>query len=106
MTCGSLLSMVRSFLPLARILVVVPCVASALLGCGGAGPSPAPAQPPDPSAAASAAPPAGAPEAAAKTDEAPAAPADPNAIPTKCAENQAEGICAPPRDFVRTLCDQ
>jgi hypothetical protein len=43
--------------------------------------------------------------ASAKTEEPTATSADPNAIPTKCADGQADGICAPPRAYVKTLCD-
>ncbi len=32
------------------------------------------------------------------------APADVNAIPQRCADGQSEGICAPARSFVKSLC--
>src|SRR5690349_5791767 len=43
--------------------------------------------------------------AATKTEEAPGPIGDINDIPKKCADGQADGICAPPREFVRALCD-
>jgi hypothetical protein len=71
--------------------------------CGGAA---APAKAPDAPAETSAAPTDEKPQvAAAKTDDAPAPAGDPNEIPKKCADGQADGICAPPRGFVKTLCD-
>src|SRR3954466_10740654 len=29
---------------------------------------------------------------------------DPSVVPTKCADGQSEGICAPPRSYVKFLC--
>jgi hypothetical protein len=75
------------------------------VACGGASSTGAPAKAPDepaePSSASSEAPQV----AAAKTEEAPAPSGDLSEIPKKCADGHADGICAPPRDFVRTLCD-
>jgi hypothetical protein len=69
--------------------------------CGGAssggGPSKEPAAPPASAGPASAAEPA--PKA---QDPEPAA--DTGTIPEKCADGQGDGICAPPRNFVQTLC--
>jgi len=80
------------------LLLLVPIFAVA---CGGAsasgGPSKEPA--PSPSSAASAVEAAPAPK-----PEEPAAAADTGSIPEKCADGQAEGICAPPKSFVQTLC--
>ncbi|HKQ71588.1 MAG TPA: hypothetical protein VJT73_19720 [Polyangiaceae bacterium] len=41
--------------------------------------------------------------AAANTDPTPSA-TDLATVPTKCADGQAEGVCAPPKAFVRALC--
>jgi hypothetical protein len=74
--------------------------------CGGAASPAAPAKSPDEQAESPAAPANDAPQvAAAKTDEAPAAAADLSVVPKKCADGHADGICAPPRDFVKALCD-
>ena len=74
--------------------------------CDGAASPGAPAKAPDTPAEASNAPTGDAPQvAAAQSEEASAPSADPNEIPKKCADGQAEGICAPPRAFVKTLCD-
>jgi hypothetical protein len=77
----------------------LPAIAILAAACGGAssggGPSkePAPAAPPAASAAAA--------EPAPKAAEpAPAA----GTIPDKCADGHADGICAPPKSFVETLC--
>ena len=80
------------------LLLLVPIFAVA---CGGAsasgGPSKEPA--PSPSPAASAVEAAPAPKA-----QEPAPATDTGSIPDKCADGQAEGICAPPKSFVQTLC--
>jgi hypothetical protein len=72
--------------------------------CGGASSNtatkePEPAGSASPAAVSSAETPAGAPAPA----EDPAS-AEVTAIPQKCAEGQSEGICAPPRSFVKTMC--
>ena len=75
-----------------------------LLGaaCGGASSGGGSSKEPTSAAApASSAAPSEAP--AAKAEE-PAPAAEPDGIPQKCAEGQAEGICAPPKSFVQTLC--
>jgi hypothetical protein len=95
----------RSFLPLTWILITA--AASPLTGCGGASSAGAPAKPPDTAGEAASAPsqeeaPQG---AAAKTEEAPATSGDASVIPTKCADGHADGICAPPRSYVKALCD-
>jgi hypothetical protein len=86
----------RSFLPLASILIAA---------CGGTAATAPVNTTPDPQAApaASAASSDATPTVAATTDEAPSG--DIAEIPTKCADGQAEGICAPPRAFVKALCD-
>src|SRR5688500_13598615 len=87
-----LTAMNRSTLPAMVILAAA---------CGGAssggGPSKEPASTAPPASAAPAEP------APPKTAE-PAPAADPGTIPDKCADGQADGICAPPRSFVQTLC--
>jgi hypothetical protein len=45
-----------------------------------------------------------APSAAAPVASTPAEPLESGAIPQRCAEGQAEGICAPPKAFVQSLC--
>jgi hypothetical protein len=76
-----------------------------VVACGGAAPQGAPAKEPEAPAEASGASNDAPQTAAAKTDEAPAPSGDLSEIPKKCADGHAEGICAPPRDFVKTLCD-
>jgi hypothetical protein len=89
--------MKRFWLPLHWLLVAA---------CGGASSQGAPAKAPDAPAETSAAPTSDAPQvASAKTDEAPGPAGDLSEIPKKCADGQADGICAPPREFVKTLCD-
>jgi hypothetical protein len=85
-----------------RSLIVYVFFAAA---CGGASPNtatkePEPASSSSPVASASSDAPAAAPAAA----EAPPS-GDVTAIPQKCADGQSEGICAPQRSFVKTLCD-
>src|SRR5262245_61389232 len=79
---------------------LLPAIVILAAACGGAssggGPSKEPAAPAS-AAAESAAPPA------PKAEE-PTAPASLDVIPDKCADGQAEGICAPPRSFVQALC--
>jgi hypothetical protein len=72
-----------------------------VVACGGAssggGPSKEPANAAAPASSAATA------EPAPRAEEhAPAI--EPGGIPDKCAEGQADGICAPPRSFVQTLC--
>jgi hypothetical protein len=79
----------------------LPAIAIFAVACGGAssggGPSKEPAPPPATAAsAAAAAPPA--------KGEEPGPAASLDAIPDKCADGHAEGICAPPRSFVQALC--
>jgi len=80
---------------------LLPAIVILAAACGGAssggGPSKDPAAPAAPATSAAATEPA--PNA---EDSAP--PPDPGAIPEKCADGQADGICAPPRSFVQTLC--
>jgi hypothetical protein len=80
----------------------LPAIVILAAACGGAssggGPSKEPAA--APGSAASAAPAA---PAAPKAEE-PAQPASLDTIPDKCADGQAEGICAPPKSFVQALC--
>src|SRR5450432_2929625 len=81
-----------------RSLLVCLCY---VVACGGASSNTATKEPePAASSSASVAANAGAPAAAATEDP----PADVNAIPQKCADGQSEGICAPARSFVKTLC--
>jgi hypothetical protein len=73
--------------------------------CGGASSNtaskePEPAGSTPPAAAAS----ANAPASVAAAAEEPPAAGDPSAIPQKCADGQSDGICAPSRSFVKTLC--
>jgi hypothetical protein len=79
---------------------LLPAIAILTAACGGAssggGPSKEPAPAPAASAAAVAAPPPKAAESAPSGDL--------GAIPEKCDDSQAEGICAPPRSFVEALC--
>lgn len=86
----------RSFLaPLCMVVVA----------CGGASstgePAKAPETPSETPAAATETPQ----PAAAKTEEASGPIGDITEVPKKCADGQADGICAPPREFVRALCD-
>jgi hypothetical protein len=74
-------------------------------GCGGASTSAPPAKAADPAEPSATSANEATPAAAVKPDDAPATPADVNEIPKTCAEGQAEGICAPPRAFVKALCD-
>jgi hypothetical protein len=90
--------MKRSFLPVAWVLVAA---------CGGASSSGSASKEPEPSATPAAALSASGqapPESSAKAAAAEPANTDPTTIPDKCADGQAEGICAPPKSFVRTLC--
>src|SRR4051794_33942445 len=92
----------RSFLPLGSLgfaLVVVEACG------GGASNSVAKqAEAPQPSPSSSAAS-ADAPAASAgKAEESSGAPGDISVIPKTCADGQGEGICAPPRSFVKALC--
>jgi hypothetical protein len=84
-----------------RSLLVSICFIAA---CGGASSSSV-AKEPDPTGSSSAATASSseAPAAASKPAEEPAA-ANVTDIPQKCAEGQTEGICAPQRAFVRSLC--
>jgi hypothetical protein len=80
----------------------LPAIVILAAACGGAssggGPSKEPAATPAaPASAAAAA------SAAPKAEETGPA-ADLNTVPDKCADGQAEGICAPPRSFVQALC--
>jgi hypothetical protein len=79
----------------------LPAIAILVAACGGAssggGPSKEPAASPAP--VASAAPAAPSPKA-----EEPGAGASLDSVPDKCDDGQAEGICAPPRSFVKSLC--
>jgi len=91
----------RSPLLFARLGSIV--VLSAIGSCGGASSNtatkePEPASSTAPAAAASADSPAA---AAAPAEE---ASGDVNAVPQKCADGQSEGICAPPRSFVKVMC--
>jgi hypothetical protein len=81
----------------------LPAIVILAAACGGAssggGPSKEPAATPAASGSAASA----GPEAPKKAEES-GPPADLNSIPDKCADGQAEGICAPPRSFVQALC--
>ena len=87
----------RSLLPVGFVLATA---------CGGGAPNggakqiETPQAPPSGSAANSEAPAA----PSAKAEESSAAEAGISVIPKTCAEGQGEGICAPPRSFVKTLC--
>jgi hypothetical protein len=87
----------RTFLPFGFVLVAA-CGGGA--SNGAAKQAETPQAPPSSSAASNEAPSA----PPTKAEESSAPPADINIIPQKCAEGQAEGICAPPRPFVKTLC--
>jgi hypothetical protein len=80
--------------------IPLPLVAILAVACGGASSGGSPSK--EPTAASSASPASSAAEAAPKAPEH-AATAD-EGVPTKCAEGQADGICAPPRSFVQSLC--
>jgi hypothetical protein len=82
----------RSTLPIITVLVAA---------CGGASSGGGPSKEPTPASSAPVA--SAGPATAPKAEE--AAPAtDIGGIPDKCADGQAEGICAPPRSFVQSLC--
>jgi len=87
--------MVRPFLLLGAIWVC---------GCGGGTSTGAAPKPPDPEPSASAKPVADPPGAGSAPAAATNAQVEVTAIPSQCAEGQAEGICAPPRAFVNALC--
>jgi hypothetical protein len=70
--------------------------------CGGASSGGGPSK--EPVATAAPADSAAAPDPAPKKAEEPGPAADLNVIPDKCADGQAEGICAPPRSWVQALC--
>jgi hypothetical protein len=80
-----------------------PAIALVILGCGSTAKEPEVASAPADSAmtAASAEAPA---EAASASSEAPPAEASLDSLPDKCGDGNAEGICAPPRAFVKKLC--
>ena len=80
----------------------LPAIVILAAACGGASSGGGPSKDPVATAAssASAAPADPAPAKAAEPEPA----ADPGNIPDKCADGQAEGICAPPKSFVQTLC--
>ena len=99
-----LLLMDRSFPPLTFSLAFGFATCVLIAACGGASSTNAAVKPPDPSPASSAAPDDATKAASTKGQEAPAAEGPITAIPQKCAEGQAEGICAPPRSFVQVLC--
>jgi hypothetical protein len=79
---------------------VLPALCILAVSCGGASSGGGPTKEPAATAAASA--------SAAPAEPAPVQAAEPAAdtgtIPDKCADGQAEGICAPPKSFVQTLC--
>src|SRR4051794_26557911 len=86
--------MSRSYQALALLFVAA---------CGGASSENAAAKQPEPSAAQSdggASGPAETPKTAAPASET----VDPNVVPTKCGDGQSDGICAPPRPYVKFLC--
>jgi len=85
----------RSFLPLTCLIVAA---------CGGASSAGAPVKPPAESSDASPETSAEAPNSVAPKPEEAAVGGDVTAIPQTCAEGQAEGICSPPRSFVKMLC--
>jgi hypothetical protein len=86
----------HSFLPLTCILVAA---------CGGASSTGASVKPPSESSEPAPDSSAEAPKSSApKAEEAAAVGGEVTAIPQTCAEGQAEGICAPPRSFVKVLC--
>src|SRR5881275_2552705 len=91
-----LAAMQRSFPVFASILLVTGC-------SGGGTPKEAAAPSPADSAAPTASGSADAPQAK-PASEAPVADGPVDKVPDKCADNQAEGICAPPRAFVKRLC--
>jgi len=80
----------------------LPAIVILAAACGGSSSGGGPSKEPVANAAppASAAPAESAPAKGAE----PAPAADTGTIPDKCADGQAEGICAPPRSFVQTLC--
>jgi hypothetical protein len=93
----------RSWLPLVSVLATSSGILAA--SCGGASSTGTSVKPPEASFEPSADSSAAAKSSAPKSEDPSAAQGDPNAIPQKCAEGQADGICAPPRSFVKVLCD-
>ncbi len=88
--------------------IILPLAAVLFSACGGASSTATASKEPEPAPAASTAssasgeaPAAG--SAAGKSEPAPAS-AEITGIPQKCAEGQAEGICAPPKPFVQSMC--
>jgi hypothetical protein len=80
----------------------LPAIVILAAACGGASSGGGPSKEP----AASTTPPASAQPAAPAPPQAaePAPAGEPGTIPDKCADGQADGICAPPKSFVQTLC--
>jgi len=94
---SALAAVARLALPPVRVAALL-----ALLSCGGgaANEAPAPASPAPPSPAGHAEAPAPAPAAAAPSEQAPAA-----ALPTACADKNAD-LCTPAPGFVERLCEK
>ncbi len=90
--------MSRTFLPLAGILLTA-CAGASSAGTAAKEPEPTAT----PSATSSAAGDAPAPGGTANAEPAPSG-GEITAIPQKCADGQVEGICAPPKAFVQSLC--
>jgi len=79
----------------------LPAIVILAAACGGASSGGGPSKEPAPPASAAS---AAAPEGPTPKKEEPASAASLDTIPDKCADGQAEGICAPPKSFVQSLC--